>query len=1382
MVEIFQISYDDYLLLREVSRITVKIVNPYHDFENSKVEISLPPGLELVSGDTTWNGSLIRASEIDFELYVRVTDYVRGEILAKLFVMLPNQAEPVLLEATSIFLDITQIRATASSKPIPSESTDSVLIGSRLRLVSEVNTGHTKETNEDILDKPLSQPTGTINVYGYFYYRDNQGIDRPIRFAKVELYDQDPLYEVLIATSYTDTNGYYYFGNIDNNDGLFESTLDVFVKIHCTYWQFPSNGAYVTDGNIFDISYWGRAPNEGNMSNVPDGNVSVGSWSIISGAPFAILDYDIKAYKYFRNKVSWNQPKIEVIWPSDHADFHNYFIHMQSGFEWNEDVNQHEYGHAVMFKAYGDAMPPTGYTGDHTIDQETDEGFALREGWAQFTPCAVQNSASYRFYDMESDHFEDWIDGNDWDGAIVEGAVAASLWDVRDDATAKDDNAPANDDDQISQKFVELWNVLKDHKVSGMKNAFWNGWFDSGHSYGYKQEMWYIWYDNEIDNKDNTAPPKPVLSSSTCPLNTWCSNGTFTVCWNPVVDDLSGLDGYTGSWDNSPTGVPDAIKDLEETVSCTTKTLSDNQWYCHLIAIDNAKYYSLPAHFGPFKIDATAPTVSNIGSCSGHQPNACDANSKNKQVCMTWNGSDNLSGIKGYALAWSTEPNLDPGCNINSSAPPYNTTLTDGNWYFHIRAVDNAGNCSQVYHFGPIKIDTSPPSLTNFASSDHQINVCSNNNKICFNWSASDNVCGVNGYSYKWDNSSNTDIDCIIDGTSTTVCTDFLADGHWYFHIKAVDNAGNCSPAYHIGPFPIDKTIPGQVSGISSPTHQTGVWSNNCNCQVTWQSATDNLCGVDGYSRHFTSGNGNPADCGKDQEENQLSYIQCLQDGDSWYIHARAIDNGGNCGNNSYLGPFMIDTKSPSSSVNSLPSETKNDSFQVCWTGSDATPGSGLGNYDIQYKVNNGTWTDWLAATTLTCKVFGPNTPVKVQASNTYFFRSRSMDLAGNEETFPPGHDTYTQVICSATSAYDPNASDTAHCQTIQVTWDHDTTHADSFIVYRNDGKRIANPGTIKMFLDTVPQTWTKYWYNVVAKTHWCEASPSNADTGIAKGTPNQPDTIYVKPLANNAELNWNGALHSSDYRLHVFRNDSLIKNDSGIVSTIYSLVLPPAGDGLPVSGRYEFVLNAHNSCGFSDSTLSAAQLYHISGTVTDNSRNPVVDANVFLAGQTANPGDPVLDTIQTNGTGNYKFVVPPGTYKVWRDSISGFIYSNIQITSSNQDGKDFDSLITDVRSMQDRAQLPADYRLKSNYPNPFNPLTTIEFEMPERAIVNLEIFNILGRIVRTLVYREELFPGSYRVTWDGTDDKGLQVATGVYFYRIRTGSFTQTKKMVLLK
>ena len=100
--------------------------------------------------------------------------------------------------------------------------------------------------------------------------------------------------------------------------------------------------------------------------------------------------------------------------------------------------------------------------------------------------------------------------------------------------------------------------------------------------------------------------------------------------------------------------------------------------------------------------------------------------------------------------------------------------------------------------------------------------------------------------------------------------------------------------------------------------------------------------------------------------------------------------------------------------------------------------------------------------------------------------------------------------------------------------------------------------------------------------------------------------------------------------------------------------------------------------------------------------------------------------------------------------------------------------MITGVEDKQNN--LPTNFSLQQNYPNPFNPSTTINYSVPKTSFVTIKVYNVLGREIKTLVNEKKSF-GNYSVQFSGSS-----LSSGIYFYRMQSGNYSQTKKLIILK
>jgi cyclomaltodextrinase len=189
---------------------------------------------------------------------------------------------------------------------------------------------------------------------------------------------------------------------------------------------------------------------------------------------------------------------------------------------------------------------------------------------------------------------------------------------------------------------------------------------------------------------------------------------------------------------------------------------------------------------------------------------------------------------------------------------------------------------------------------------------------------------------------------------------------------------------------------------------------------------------------------------------------------------------------------------------------------------------------------------------------------------------------------------------------------------------------------------------------------------------------------------------------------------------------------------------------------------------------------------------------SIFAYGRVADSLSAIIVNNFTGGTVTFAASVDTSLFKIragktsyLNDVLNGTYYT---VTSSS--AKNFAMTVSPnssaililagtpfVTSVQAEHGVPLSYSLDQNYPNPFNPATVIQFSLAGNGLVpvKLEVYNVLGQKVKTIL-DESRTPGVYRVLWEGRNDSGRQVASGVYFYMLQSKGFIQTRKMILLK
>ena len=489
----------------------------------------------------------------------------------------------------------------------------------------------------------------------------------------------------------------------------------------------------------------------------------------------------------------------------------------------------------------------------------------------------------------------------------------------------------------------------------------------------------------------------PDVASPTHAVGECSSGQVVKVAWTPAQDDGSGLAGYSVVWDTKPDTLPDETVELDPDVTETeSPVLPDgNSHYLHIRSVDNVdNWCDTAVHVGPFVIDTTAPTLTL--SSSSHKVSSC---SNVNIVVVKVNAKDNLCGVRGFSVVWDGILDTEPLeiQNVEASETIESPELAPGEWYVHVKSVDNAGNWSDSAHLGPFLVDATEPSeVTGLVSTTHDPGIWSSVQRVKVEWiRAQDDGCGLAGYSVAWDTSPDTlpdkTVELGLDVTSSESAK--LADGDsHYYHIRSVDVAGNwCSTAAHIGPFQIDANPPGPVRDLVCTSHALGEWSNSDVLKFTWTPAVDMGSGLDGYAVVIDKTASTIPDV-RNLDDTAAAFSSARLDDGKHYFHIRPVDKMGFWGKTTHAGPFRIDTTPPppprdlSSPPHVMGVWLNQRTARVSWQ-RVTDEASGLQGYSIS----------WDAAPDEVADLSSAKTSISQDlADGTHTFHIRAVDKAGN--------------------------------------------------------------------------------------------------------------------------------------------------------------------------------------------------------------------------------------------------------------------------------------------------------------------------------------------------------------------------------------------------
>ncbi|MCK9556885.1 MAG: C25 family cysteine peptidase [Candidatus Cloacimonetes bacterium] len=296
--------------------------------------------------------------------------------------------------------------------------------------------------------------------------------------------------------------------------------------------------------------------------------------------------------------------------------------------------------------------------------------------------------------------------------------------------------------------------------------------------------------------------------------------------------------------------------------------------------------------------------------------------------------------------------------------------------------------------------------------------------------------------------------------------------------------------------------------------------------------------------------------------------------------------------------------------------------------------------------------------------------------------------------------------------------------------------------------------------------------------------NPSDGFVSFWKKTSSEANHDYLKFFVNGMLKNqWSGIdedweqvsyivlAGTNTYRWEYVKDSSV---SAGNDCVLIDDVLFPAEDS--DTGHPIMVID-HTSLDFGNIEIGTEEVQNLT---ISNTGDALMLGSVVLQ-------EPYSLLSQNSYLNNMNFTVPAGESLIlsiaFRPIEKGDYDAELQIDSDDPDNPSVIVTLSGSSSTSDPNDMvnPVITELRGNYPNPFNPNTSISFSLKDREYVSIEIYNVLGQRVKTLV-ASVMNPGSHTVAWNGKDNNNRNVSSGVYFYKMKAGKYSHTKKMILMK
>jgi phosphodiesterase/alkaline phosphatase D-like protein len=801
-------------------------------------------------------------------------------------------------------------------------------------------------------------------------------------------------------------------------------------------------------------------------------------------------------------------------------------------------------------------------------------------------------------------------------------------------------------------------------------------------------------------------------------------------------------------------------------------------------------------------------------------------------VALSWTapGDDGNVGTASqydirYSTAVITSANFTAATKTVSAPTPQTsggaesfmvTGLSSGTtYYFAVKAADEVPNwaaISNVVSGATVIIAPAPPTLASPASGATGI---ATGPTLTWNSSATATSYRVQvsidaAFGTMFVNQSNV--------SATSLAVAGLSGSTQYYWRVAASNAGGMSANSTVWSFTTGtSTLPGVPILAAPASGATGV---ALSLTFSWNAST----GATSY-RFQLSTNSTFGTTVRDQSglTGTTLAVTGLSPNTSYYWRVSASNSGGTSAYSSIRSFATLSAEStpPSAIANLVAYNELSTSVALSWTapGDDGNVGT-ASQYDVRYSTAAITAANFSSATKVasapTPKIAGSAEAFRISGLNTattYYFAVKTADEVPNwaaisnvvsratliaaptPPTLASPASGATGVSTSPTLSW--NSSTTATSYRVQVS----TTSAFSTMAVNQ-----SNVAATSLAVTGLSASTLYYWR--VSASNAGGMSGSSTVRSFTTGTSTAPGVPTLAAPANGATgvalsptLSWNASSGATSYRLQVSTSSAfgtIFLDRSGLTGTTLAVT------GLSGNATYYWHVSASNAGGTSAysstrsfatltgppmaptllSPLNAATNAFLNPSLTWNASSGATSYRVQLStsstfGTTVvNQGGLTGTTLNVSGLSTY-------TNYYWHVSATNAGgTSSYSATWMFKTGRTIGAVAADDGSEDnstDESALPFEFSLSQNYPNPFNPSTTISFALPEASEVAIEVFNIMGQKVATLV-QGRLEAGNHQIQWNGQVEGGGPAATGVYFCRMQAGDFVESRKMLLMK